>query len=160
MTSSNRNIFRISGPLCRELPGIHRSPVNSPRRGQWHGALMFPLLCVWINGWTNTRVAGDLKRHHAHYDVTVKEHICWLEWDLARVCLHNADSVLSGVLGVIWYKKGPFHYMCDFKNVIFNLALLMVMFRSYYENSLTDVKSTLVQVMAWCPQATGNYPSQ
>ena len=28
--------------------GIHRSPVNSPHKGQWRGALMFSLICVWI----------------------------------------------------------------------------------------------------------------
>ena len=51
--------------------GIHRSPVNSPHKGQWRGALMFSLICVWINGWANTREAGDLRRYRAHYDVTV-----------------------------------------------------------------------------------------
>ena len=30
--------------------GIHRSPVNSPHKGQWRGALMFSLTCAWING--------------------------------------------------------------------------------------------------------------
>ena len=28
-------------------------PVNSPHKGQWRGALMFTLICVWINGWVN-----------------------------------------------------------------------------------------------------------
>ena len=51
--------------------GIHRSPVNSPHKGQWRGALMFSLICVWINGWVNNREVGDLRRYHAHYDVTV-----------------------------------------------------------------------------------------
>ena len=51
--------------------GIHRSLVNSPHKGQWRGALMFPLICVWINAWVNNREAGDLRRHRAHYDVTV-----------------------------------------------------------------------------------------
>ena len=51
--------------------GIHRSPVNSPHKGQWRGALMFSLICAWINGWVNNREAGDLRRHRAHYDVTV-----------------------------------------------------------------------------------------
>ena len=55
-------------PLVR---GIHRSPVNSPHKGQWRGALMFSLICVWINGWVNNREAGDLRRYRAHYDVTV-----------------------------------------------------------------------------------------
>ena len=51
--------------------GIHRSPVNSPHKGQWRGALMFSLICVWINGWVNNRGAGDLRRYRAHYDVIV-----------------------------------------------------------------------------------------
>ena len=51
--------------------GIQRSPVNSPHKGQWRGALMFSLICVWINGWVNNREAGDLRRNRAHYDVTV-----------------------------------------------------------------------------------------
>ena len=42
---------------------IHRSPVNSPHKGPWCGALMFSLNCVWINGWVNNRQAGDLWRH-------------------------------------------------------------------------------------------------
>ena len=51
--------------------GIHRSPVNSPHKGLWRGALMFPLICVWINGWVNNRKAGDLRRYQTHYDVIV-----------------------------------------------------------------------------------------
>ena len=51
--------------------GIHRWPVNSPHKGQWRGDLMFSLICAWINDWVNNREAGDLRRHLAHYDVTV-----------------------------------------------------------------------------------------
>ena len=50
---------------------IHRSPVNSPHKGQWRGALKFPLICARINGWVNNREAGDLRRHQAHCDVIV-----------------------------------------------------------------------------------------
>ena len=53
------------------LPGIQRSPVNSPHKGHWRGALIFSLICAWIKGWVNTREAGDLRRHRAHYDVIV-----------------------------------------------------------------------------------------
>ena len=56
---------------CPFVRWIHRSPVNSPHKGQWCGALMFPLICAWINGWVNNRKAGDLRRNCAHYDVTV-----------------------------------------------------------------------------------------
>ena len=51
--------------------GIHRSPVNSPHKGQWRGALMFSLIYAWTNDWVRNRKAGDLRRHWAHYDVTV-----------------------------------------------------------------------------------------
>ena len=55
-------------PLVR---GIHRSPVNSPHKGQWRRASMFSLICVWINGWLNNHEAGGLRRYRAHYDVIV-----------------------------------------------------------------------------------------
>ena len=51
--------------------GIHRSPVNSPHKGQWRGALMFSLICFWINGWVNNGEAGEMRGHRVHYDVTV-----------------------------------------------------------------------------------------
>ena len=67
--------------------GIHRSPVNSPHKGQWRGALMFSLICIWINDWVNNGEAGNLRRYRAHYDVTVMEkHIpyfwTWRKWYL------------------------------------------------------------------------------
>ena len=66
MTSSNGNIFCVIGPLC--------SLVNSLHKGQWHGALMFSLICAWINSWVNNHEPGDLRRHCAHYDVTIMYH--------------------------------------------------------------------------------------
>ena len=51
--------------------GIHRSPMNSPHKGQWCRALMFSLICAWINGWVNNGKAVDLRCHRTHYDVTV-----------------------------------------------------------------------------------------
>ena len=53
--------------------GIHRSPMNSRHKGQWRGALMFSLICAWINGLVNNREAGDLRRHCVHYGVTVMQ---------------------------------------------------------------------------------------
>ena len=51
--------------------GIHRSPVNSPHKGQWRGALMFSLICVGLKGWINNHEAGDLRPYRVHYDVTL-----------------------------------------------------------------------------------------
>ena len=58
--------------------GIHRSPVNSPHKGQWRGALMFSVICAWINDWVNNREAGDLRSHRAHYDVIVMYNWLWI----------------------------------------------------------------------------------
>ena len=68
MASSNEKHFPRYWPFVR---GIHRSPVNSPHKGQWRRALTFSLICAWINGWINNGEAGDLRRHRAHYDVSV-----------------------------------------------------------------------------------------
>ena len=55
--------FSVSLALC--------AGKNSPHKDQWHGALVFCLICVRINDWINNREAGDLRRHRAHHDVTV-----------------------------------------------------------------------------------------
>ena len=60
--------FPRNWPFVR---GIHWSPVNSPHKGQWRGALMFSLICARINDWVNNREAGDLRCHRGHYDVIV-----------------------------------------------------------------------------------------
>ena len=57
------------------VQGIHRSPVNSPHKGQWCGALMFFFSCTWISTWVNNREAGDLRRHRAHYQFGTKPNL-------------------------------------------------------------------------------------
>ena len=69
VTSSNGNIFCVTGPLCAEFTG-HRW-INSPHKGQWCEAFAISLICVWPNVWVNNRNAGNLRRHRAHYDVTM-----------------------------------------------------------------------------------------
>ena len=67
----------------------------------------------------------------------------------------------------VFNSLAPGRSECDYKNGIFNLVLLTVIFRSSHDNALqwmpqelTDDKSTLVQVMVWCRQATSHYLSQ
>ena len=68
MTSSNVNMFRITGPFKGNPPV---TAVHSPHKGQWHGVLMLSLICGWTNVWTNNRYAGDLRRHRAHYNINI-----------------------------------------------------------------------------------------
>ena len=58
-----------SALLALFVRGIHWSPVNSPHKAQWRGALMISLVCTWINGGVNNRDTGDFRCHGAHYDV-------------------------------------------------------------------------------------------
>ena len=60
--------FPCHWPIVR---GIHWSPLNSPHKGQWRGALRFSLICAWINRRVNSHEAGDLRRRRVHYDVIV-----------------------------------------------------------------------------------------
>ena len=76
--------------------GIHRSPLNSPHKGQWRGALMFSLICAWINDWVNSCEAGDLRRHCAHYDVTVMA-TNWMIPQLWPVLYIKRDIACSSV---------------------------------------------------------------
>ena len=65
MTSSNGNIFRVTGPLCGEFTGPGEFPTQRPVTRS------FDVICVWINGWVNNCEAGDLRRNRVHYDVIV-----------------------------------------------------------------------------------------
>ena len=68
MTSSNGNIFRVTGHLCGDFTGPRWIPRTKVSDAELR---LFSLIFVWINGWINNREAGDLRRYRAHYDVTV-----------------------------------------------------------------------------------------
>ena len=64
---------------------IHRSPGNFPHKGQWIGALMFSLICVWINNWS--------KQSRGWWFETLSR-------PLWRHC--NGSTSFRGVRQVIW----------------------------------------------------------
>ena len=81
--------------------GIHRSPVNSPHKGHWRGALMF-FVCVWINGWVNFRETGHCNvanqyvlRSHLQQSNCHKKH---------NIAVNNwvADALNRWLLGHLW----------------------------------------------------------
>ena len=68
MTSSNANIFSVTGPLCGEFTGPRWIPRTKASDAElW----CFLWSAHWINGWVNNGEAGDLRRHRAHYDVII-----------------------------------------------------------------------------------------
>ena len=100
--------------------GIHRSPVNSPQKGQRRGALMFCLICAWINGWVNNGEAGDLRRH-AHHDVILMRFPLLFRpsrsWGSAMRLGREHGALLGTLLvltvlfiyGIGPYRAGPVH---------------------------------------------------
>ena len=74
---------------------IHRSPVNSPQKGQWSGALISSLIDGWINGWVNNREAGDLRCHRANYNITVM-----VGFDLGVLCKVKSPQLGPNYSGV------------------------------------------------------------
>ena len=67
MTSSNGNIFRVTGLLCGEFTGPRWIPCTKASDTE----LWFFFICAWINDLVNNREASDSKRHRTHYDVIV-----------------------------------------------------------------------------------------
>ena len=87
--------------------GIHRWPVNSPHKGQWRGALMFWLICAWINGWVNIRKAGNLRHHRVHYDVTAKASINRQEYILLSGLVKSRSREMSiTIIASFWNLTG------------------------------------------------------
>ena len=67
MTSSNGNIFRVTGPLWGNSPVIGEFPSQRPVTRIFD--VFFDLRLK--KGWVNNRKAGDLRRLRANYDVIV-----------------------------------------------------------------------------------------
>ena len=68
MTSSNENIFRVTGPLCGEFTGHRRIPHTKAGDAE-----LWCLCYLRVNKRLslNNREAGDLRRQRAHYDIIV-----------------------------------------------------------------------------------------
>ena len=90
------------------------------------------LICAWINCWVNNREAGDLRCHHAHYDVTVMCFLRYLEFSNVK----NPCAVIS------WKH-------CARKSIIFcwimygfidlNLHLILIQFSDVEHNMIGHI---------------------
>ena len=67
MTSSNGNIFRVTGPLCGEFTGPGEFPAQRPVTRSFD--VFFDLRLN--KRLSKQREAGDLRRHRSHCDVNV-----------------------------------------------------------------------------------------
>ena len=135
MTSSNGNIFHVTGPLCGEFTGHRWIPHTKANDAERWCFLWSP---PWINGWVNNLEAGDLRRRRAYYDVIVihykqtgKIPVVWntitLMWCYCHVkfvidvSLNSPNKIcwpksmpwlwLPRSLGLIGHQQ-PWHWLC------------------------------------------------
>ena len=125
MMSSNGNNFLVTDHLCREFTG---SPVNSPHKVQWRGALMFSLICVWTKCWENNHEAGDLRRYRTHYDVIVMTLVFSLFY------IGNSDALL-----LLW--------SCSNVSILLSLAAACAKFLSKEDSIVNCVPPKATQLL-------------
>ena len=139
--------FPRNWPLVR---GIHRSPVNSPHKGQWRGALMFSLICVWINGWVNNREAGDFRRYRAHYGVIVMEWLKLIQGSCASGFHVLAPNLPTQSIGIVM--------MSHESHCVQNHWKLDYLFNILYK--LRATKNQGSTLLAFVSPVTSGFPSQ
>ena len=138
---------------CPSVRRIHRSPVNSPHKGQWRRALMFSLICVWINGWVNNREAGDLRRHRAHYDFIVMNEAILKEMDI--ILWRRLEKIpwwtVSRVNTFRPTPNGRHFTDATFKRIFmnWNVRVLIEISMKFVPKSPINNSPALVQIMAW-----------
>ena len=135
------------------------SLVNYPHKGQWHRALMFSLICVWINDWVNNHEAGDLRCYHTHYNVIVMFSEIQFDgmktWEQVYTWL-----VLCCVYGGLtrgWDKMADIFQM-TFSDAFTWLKMYELRLSLHWNLTLRDQLQypTFVEIMAW--HQIGNKP--
>ena len=107
--------------------GIHLSPVNSPHKGLWRRALMFSLICAWINGSVNNREAGYLRRDH--HDVIVM--LCFRYDDTYSQILYK--SIQNTVLSALLWQHRLCHKLFDLFYITFQIIYVYIICNSVFQ---------------------------
>ena len=129
MTSSNGNIFRVTGYLCGEFTGPGKFPAQRPVTRSFD--VFFT--CTRINGWVNNSEDGDLRSNRTHYDVTVM-------WNpVAAQCKEpdtrlrqNCSRAHDAILTYFTYLAWQLHYGMQNMNQLLQIAILLEEQRAHY----------------------------
>ena len=157
-TTINLTVLATSPTLVVLCEGVNRSPLDSHHK-------------------------EPIMKHTFPYNIIiiVNLQMCFLcAWWISVYALHDPPYILLQCARrccfhcvLLWTDTSDLNSLapgisyCDFKDTIFNLALLLGIFKSAFDSvlrwmtqGLTDDKSKLVQVMAWCRQATSHCLNQ
>ena len=112
---------------------------------------MFSLICARVNGWVNNGEAGDLRRHRAHYDVTVMitrrcggpEYRLWWYWPRPIGIFQHQHHRGFFLQQNFIFKKFIFLSSISFKNIImaWNTYNSLSLFYGKWKKNAIDFKS-------------------
>ena len=99
MTSSNGNIFRVTGPLCGEFTSHRWIPLTNASDME-----------LWCFLWSateqafkaNNQDASDLRRHRTHYDITVMPISSVIKISFCRVSFSGHQNKFCACLDSIF----------------------------------------------------------
>ena len=131
-------------PLCGNSPVTGEFPSHTPLTR----SLIFSLICAWINGWVNSLEAGDLRRHRAHYGVTV---VWCLYWNRIQI---SYRSYIFGVASPLQWRHNGHD---DVSNHQHHHRLLS---RLFGRRSKKTSKLRVAGLCAGNSPGTGEFPAQ
>ena len=99
LSSSHDDVIKLKHfPRYRPfVRGIHRSPVDSPYKGQWRRALIFSLICTWPNSITFSIFSHNclcFDQYHAHPRPISDKH--------CMIVGANRKALIFGILVLFW----------------------------------------------------------
>ena len=125
---------------------IHRSPVNSPHKGRWRGALIFFLSVPEQKCSVNNREAGDLRRHRAHHDVIVMVSMRSQQCSIFAKCWHITELLYSII-------SDAFHFSPWIASISYSSALICV-WNGLSQLTFTEIsnhwQATSTVVLSFC----------
>ena len=95
--------FSITGTLWKI---IHQSSVNSLRKGQRCGTLMFPLFFAWTHFRENCRVSSGLRRHYSSRlagSIDLKHRANPARWPSGFYLASRRSSFRNEMMANIWH---------------------------------------------------------
>ena len=141
--------------------GIHRSPVNSPHKGQWRGTLMFSLICLnkrlrkqsW--GWRFETLSRPSWRHCS----VIRTVGLVFNGDLVRICRQSNRHLISrGPHNRVKFWLPYLHIPAVLLLVMFNPSIFPNIVRPNMTRRYTDHDTCRILVGLWTHTSTLETP--
>ena len=175
MTSSNVNIFHVTGPLCGEFTGHRWIPLTKASDAQlWHFLWSAPEQMVVQT--IETPVICDLRCHFAHYDIPVM--YFWINIKMMFNCKYIAMYFGGGILGdliynnstllqiMVWCHEATSHYlnqlwltiseMLEISILYISLKIIDLRLQRYFPGSNELIAGYILYLEGWNQTVLGS----